>query len=176
MTDGTGATTGEPVEGLRVAHDGATLRLTLDRPQVRNAVTGAALDAMADAIASVVHDDTTRAIVLDAVGDHFCAGIDLPAVNQRGEYRPRTGHVRRGISFGAHRLITAMWESQLPVVAAVRGHAAGVGCNLALAADFVVASETARFSEPFVRPRSRRIPGRRSCSPGSSAWPVPRTS
>jgi 2-(1,2-epoxy-1,2-dihydrophenyl)acetyl-CoA isomerase len=65
--------------------------------------------------------------------------------------RPRTGHVQRGLAARAHRLVRALWESQLPVVAVVRGHASGVGCNLALASDFVVASRTARFAEAFVR-------------------------
>lgn len=138
-------------EGIRIEHDGPVLRITIDRPKVRNAVTDPGLGLMADAVAAAAADGTTRVIVLAGAGEHFCAGIDLPSVNAPSEQRPRTGHVQRGLAARAHRLVRALWESQLPVVAGVRGYAAGVGCNLALASDFVVASTTARFAEAFVR-------------------------
>lgn len=137
--------------GVRVTRDGEILRLEIDRPRVRNALDQESLEETADVVQATVNDDTTRVILLTAAGEHFCAGIDLPAVNVKGERRPRTGHVERGISVGAHRLVLGLWRSRLPVVAAVRGHAAGLGCQLALACDFVLASPTARFSEPFVR-------------------------
>jgi 2-(1,2-epoxy-1,2-dihydrophenyl)acetyl-CoA isomerase len=136
--------------GIRVEPDGDVLRLVIARPEVRNALTDAALDVLADAVAVATTDDTTRVIAITAEGQHFCAGIDLPSVNVAPSRRPRTGHVQRRLGTGAHRFVRAMWECQLQVVASVRGHAAGVGCNIALAADFVVASRTARFSEPFV--------------------------
>jgi len=138
-------------EGLRIEHDGPVLRLTIDRPKVRNALTDPGLGLLADAVVAATSDDTTRVIVLAGSGSSFCAGIDLPSVNPSSDQRPRTGHVQRGLAARAHRLIRGLWESQLPVIASVRGHAAGVGCNLALAADLVVASRTARFAEPFVQ-------------------------
>ena len=143
-------------EGLRIEHDDAVLRITIDRQRVRNAVTDPGLGLMADAVATAAGDGATRVIVLAGAGEHFCAGIDLPSVNPSPKdggtnERPRTGHVQRGLAARAHRLVRALWESQLPVVAVVRGHASGVGCNLALASDFVVASRTARFAEAFVR-------------------------
>lgn len=139
-----------PGDRVEIRHDGPVLRLVVDRPKVRNALDQASLEEMADAVQAAVNDDATRAIALGATGDHFCAGIDLPSVNERGEQRPRTGHVERGIAVGAHRLVLALWRSRLPVVAAVRGHAAGLGAQLALAADFVLVDRSARFSEPFV--------------------------
>jgi 2-(1,2-epoxy-1,2-dihydrophenyl)acetyl-CoA isomerase len=138
-------------ESVRVERDGGVVGFVFDRPRVRNALTDGDLLALADAVADATNDDTTRVIVLTAAGEHFCAGIDLPSVNAPTEHKPRTGHLQRGLAARAHRLILAMWQCQLPVVAAVRGHAAGVGAHLALAADFVVASRTAQFSEPFVR-------------------------
>ncbi len=138
-------------EGLLIEHDGPVLRLTIDRPDVHNALTDPGLGLLADAVIDAASDDTTRVIVVAGTGSSFCAGIDLPSVNAPSDQRPRTGHVQRGLAARAHRLIRGLWESQLPVVAAVRGHAIGVGCNLALAADFVVASRTARFAEPFVQ-------------------------
>jgi 2-(1,2-epoxy-1,2-dihydrophenyl)acetyl-CoA isomerase len=124
--------------------------LVLDRPQVRNALDPESIDRLADAVVAAATDESIRVIALTATGEHFCAGIDLPAVNRPGRTR-RTGHVQRSLSTGAHRLVEALWTVQLPVVAGVRGHAAGLGSHLALTADFVVAGRSARFSEPFVK-------------------------
>lgn len=147
-----GDTTSDDTTGeVHVERDGEVLRLRINRTHVRNALDQASLEMLADEVQQTINDDTTRVIVLTAEGDHFCAGIDLPSVNVKGERRPRTGHVERGIAVGAHRLVTGLWRSRLPVVAAVRGHAAGLGCQLALACDFVLVSPTARFSEPFVK-------------------------
>lgn len=143
-------TTADSRGTVHVERDGEVLRLRIDRTHVRNALDQASLEMMADEVQATINDDTTRVIALTAEGDHFCAGIDLPSVNTKGERRPRTGHVERGIDVGAHRLVRNLWRSRLPVVAAVRGHAAGMGCQLALACDFVLVSPTARFSEPFV--------------------------
>lgn len=143
--------TDRPKGEVHVERDGEVLRLRIDRTHVRNALDQASLEMMADEVQDTINDDTTRVIVLTAEGDHFCAGIDLPSANVKGDRRPRTGHVERGIDVGAHRLIRGLWRCRLPVVAAVRGHAAGLGCQLALACDFVLASPTARFSEPFVK-------------------------
>jgi 2-(1,2-epoxy-1,2-dihydrophenyl)acetyl-CoA isomerase len=137
--------------GVRVERDGSILHLVLDRPQARNALDPASIDRLADAVVDAATDESIRVVALTATGEHFCAGIDLPAVNRPGRSRPRTGHVQRSLGTGAHRLVEALWTVQLPVVAAVRGHAAGLGSHLALTADFVVAGRSARFSEPFVR-------------------------
>lgn len=138
-------------EGLRIERTDAVLRITIDRQHVRNAVTDPGMGLMADAVLEAARDGETRAIVLTGAGSNFCAGIDLPSVNAPSTSRPRTGHVQRSLATYAHRLVRAIWECQLPVVAVVRGHAIGVGANLALASDFVVASRTARFTAAFVR-------------------------
>lgn len=137
--------------GVRVEPDGPILRLRLDREHVRNALDPRTIDQLAEAVTAAATDESIRVIALSATGDHFCAGIDLPAVNAPAATRRRTGHVQRGLTTGAHRLVEVLWTVQLPVVATVRGHAAGLGCHLALAADFVVAGRSAQFSEPFVR-------------------------
>ena len=107
-----------------------------------------------------------RAIVLRGTGDDFCAGADWVASNTAGGPRPRTGSIQRRTPLQAHRLIQLLVEVQLPVVCAVRGWAAGLGCQIALAADFTVAAESSRFWEPFLR---------RGFSPDSGAtWLLPR--
>jgi 2-(1,2-epoxy-1,2-dihydrophenyl)acetyl-CoA isomerase len=151
---------------IYVERSGAVLKMEIRRPSRRNSVTNAEFRALADTMEQAVDDDGVRVIVLVAEGDHFCAGADLEASNAAGAPRPKTGHMVRGLARAAHRAIRAMHESPIPIVAGVRGYAAGFGCNLALAADFVVASETARFVEPFVD---------RGLTPDSGAtWILPR--
>ncbi len=105
-------------------------------------------------------------VLLRGAGDDFCTGADWVARNRGDAARPRTGSIQRRVPVQAHRLIELLLEVQLPVVCAVRGWAAGLGCQLALAADFTVASETSRFWEPFVT---------RGFSPDSGAtWLLPR--
>ena len=90
--------------------------------------------------------------------------------------KPRTGSIQRRTPVQAHRLIALLHEIQLPVVCAVRGWAAGLGCQIALASDFTVAAETSRFWLPFTKrgftPRQRR---HLAAAPARSAWPGPRS-
>jgi 2-(1,2-epoxy-1,2-dihydrophenyl)acetyl-CoA isomerase len=152
--------------GIAVRREGAVLRVHLDRPHRRNALDDRAFRCLAESFELAADEPALRVVALSAEGDHFCAGADLEASNAPRAERPRTGHMVRGLARGAHRAIRAMHECPLPIVAGVRGYAAGVGCNLALACDFVVASETARFVEPFVD---------RGLSPDSgSTWLLPR--
>jgi 2-(1,2-epoxy-1,2-dihydrophenyl)acetyl-CoA isomerase len=145
---------------LIVEHAGPVLRITLDNPRRKNALTVGMIDAIADAVEAAGRDDTTRVIVLGATGDDFCTGIDLAQANsgsgagergERGErVKPRTGHLQRSFTYGAHRMIHALDAVQVPVVAGVRGWAAGIGNMLALSADVVIATPSAKFWVPFV--------------------------
>ncbi len=139
------------MEGLRVRRDNSgVLRLTLTRPQVRNALDVATQRALSEALEGVANDESVRVVALSAEGDHFCSGADIGEA--AGRPKPaRVGHIQRGLGVGVHRVISAVWNSQVPVVVAVQGHAAGMGCNLAVACDYVVAARSAKFSTPFVR-------------------------
>lgn len=146
--------------------DGAILQLTLDRPQRRNSLTHLMIDELVGALTDAAADDSLRAIHLRGAGDHFCAGADWVATNSASGQRPRTGDLVRRIPHGAHRLIELIATIQLPVVCSVQGWAVGIGCNLALAADFAVAGTDATFWEPFVD---------RGFTPDSgSTWLLPR--
>ena len=138
-------------EGLAVAIDGAVLRLTLTRPQAGNAINHAVMSGLLAALDDASRSDEIRVIALTAEGRNFCTGVDLMEANaaQPAE-RPRAGHIQRRINLGAHRLVRAFADLQLPVVAGVRGWAAGLGNTLALLSDYIVASETAKFWTPFV--------------------------
>ena len=153
-------------DGAVTAHrDGAILRLTLDRPARRNSLSRSMVDALVGALTDAATDDSLRAIHIRGQGDDFCAGADWVATNS-GDQRPRTGDLVRRIPHTSHRLIELVHTIHLPVVCTVRGWAVGLGCNLALAADFTVAADGAVFWEPFVN---------RGFSPDSgSTWLLPR--
>ena len=135
--------------GLRVELDGAVLRLTLDRADKRNAIDEAMMVGLVRAVGAAEEDEAVRAVVLTGEGDHFCGGADIIARNA-GDERPRTGSIQRRVPHQAHRLISLITSIQVPVVCVVRGWAAGIGFQFALAADFTVAAEDATFWEPFV--------------------------
>lgn len=138
----------EVTEGLRVERDGAVLRITLDRPDTRNALTDDMTVAIADLVDDAGRDEAVRVIVLAGAGDHFCAGADIVRKNASGE-RPRAGSIQRRLPSTAHRLVPTLLTVQTPVVCRVQGWAAGIGLHLALAADFTVVAEDARCWEPF---------------------------
>jgi len=146
--------------------DGAILRLTLDRPARRNSLTQPMIETLVRSLTDAAADDSLRAIHIRGAGDDFCAGADWVATNSGSGQRPRTGDLVRRIPHAAHRVIELVHSIQLPVVCSVRGWAAGIGCNLALAADFAVAATDAVFWEPFID---------RGFSPDSgSTWLLPR--
>ncbi|WAY21476.1 enoyl-CoA hydratase-related protein [Mycolicibacterium fortuitum] len=143
----------------------ANLRITLDRPAHRNALSHQMIDDLVSALTAAASDDSLRAISIAGAGDDFCTGADWVATNDSGR-RPRTGDLMRRIPHTAHRVIELVATIQLPVVCAVRGWAVGLGCNLALAADFTVADTGATLWEPFLS---------RGFSPDSgSTWLLPR--
>jgi 2-(1,2-epoxy-1,2-dihydrophenyl)acetyl-CoA isomerase len=156
----------DPVTGITAERDDAVLRVTLDRPERKNSLTPDAVRALIGVLEAAATDDTLRVVVLTGRGDDFCSGADWVASNVPGAPRPRTGSLHRRTAVQAHRLIDLVLELQLPVVCSVRGWAAGLGCQLALAADFTIAAESSRFWEPFVT---------RGFTPDSAAtWLLPR--
>lgn len=150
---------------VTMLRDGALLHLTLDRPDHRNSLSQPMIDSLVSALTEAAGDDALRAIHIRGSGDDFCAGADWVATNTT-DRRPRTGDLVRRIPHTAHRVIELVRTIQLPVVCSVRGWAVGLGCNLALAADFTVAASDAIFWEPFLA---------RGFSPDSGAtWLLPR--
>jgi len=132
-------------EMIRSERRGDVLVLTLNRPERLNAAPPHMFDELREAIASL---DGARAVLFAGEGRAFCSGADVAGgalgAADPGEatYRALTDHY--------HRTMAAIADLAVPVVSAVRGPAAGIGCSLALAADFCIASETAYFLQAFV--------------------------
>jgi len=152
-------------DGVVVEASEGILHLRLDRPERKNALDDGAVLRLVGALEAAATDDSLRVVVITSTGDDFCSGADWVARNA-GEGRPRPGSIQRRTPLQAHRLIELLTEVQLPVVCAVHGWAAGLGCQIALAADFTVAAESSRFWEPFLQ---------RGFTPDSGAtWFLPR--
>lgn len=122
------------------------------------------IETLVTTLSAAASDDSLRAVHLSGAGSDFCAGVDWVSANS-GQ-RPRTGDLVRRVPHGAHRVVELIHDLALPVVCSVRGWAAGLGCSLALAADFTVAASDAVFWEPFLA---------RGFTPDSGAtWLLPR--
>jgi 2-(1,2-epoxy-1,2-dihydrophenyl)acetyl-CoA isomerase len=137
-----------PPDGLVVEHDGGVLRLRLDRPDRRNALTDEIVLTLIETIEAAGSDESVRVIALSATGDHFCSGFDLGTRGQP-ESKPRTGATQRQMRWHVNRLIPTMLETQTPIVTAATGYVIGLGLNLVLASDFAVVAEDARLRAPF---------------------------
>lgn len=120
--------------------------IRFNRPEVRNAITPDSADLMCEEVLKAP-DEGARAIVITGTGGSFCAGADLKAL---APVMSQFKGVREILREHYHKLVLAMTGSPLPVIAAVDGAAAGIGCDIALAADIRLASENAFFAEIFV--------------------------
>jgi 2-(1,2-epoxy-1,2-dihydrophenyl)acetyl-CoA isomerase len=126
---------------LKTTQDGGVLTITLDRPDVLNALTAAMHAQLADALAEAA-DPAVRAVVITGAGRGFCVGQDL------AELAPHD--VGRLLRSSYHPNVLAIRALPKPVIAAVNGPAAGAGLGLACACDLRIASEAAVFVPAFV--------------------------
>jgi 2-(1,2-epoxy-1,2-dihydrophenyl)acetyl-CoA isomerase len=140
---------------------GDVLVVTLNRPDRLNAAPPAMFDELREALGAL---DGARAVLFAGAGRAFCSGADVGGAalgsDNPGEttYEALTNHYNRAMA--------AIADLGVPTVSAVRGPAAGIGCSLALAADFCVASETAYFLQAFVN--IGLVPD------GGASWMLPR--
>ncbi|MBE8473727.1 enoyl-CoA hydratase/isomerase family protein [Streptomyces justiciae] len=123
--------------------------ITLNRPEALNALNPDQRDLLIRLLADASADPGVRAVVITGTGRGFCAGADLRGGTGSGERV--AGDVARMLRSGAQRLIAAVLDCEKPVIAAVNGTAAGIGAHLAFACDLVLAAESAKFIEVFVR-------------------------
>lgn len=126
-------------------------RITLDRPEAKNALTIAMRDGIVDAVRDFRADPDVRVVMITGSGDAFCAGMDLSAstVAQAGTPDFSTRLTSEALRAGVQAFIRELWELDKPTIAAVNGVAIGPGAHLALACDFVLVHATTRFMWTF---------------------------
>jgi 2-(1,2-epoxy-1,2-dihydrophenyl)acetyl-CoA isomerase len=128
--------------------------ITLNRPEVLNAITPAMIGELRAALDAVDSDAAVRTVVLTGAGRGFCSGADLKARQRVKPGDPATDDDPEGsqrLRRTYNPLILAIRSIEKPFIASVNGVAAGAGCNLALACDLVLASDVARFGNVFAR-------------------------
>jgi enoyl-CoA hydratase/carnithine racemase len=129
-------------EHVRVERNREVLAITLARPDRRNAITVAMYAALADAIEGAADDPSVRAITFAGEGQDFAAGHDLADFLQA---LPRGDE-----EIPVWRILRALAQCEIPLVAAVHGNCVGIGTTMLFHCDLVIAAEDSRFSMPFV--------------------------
>jgi len=125
--------------------------LTLNRPHVRNAIDDAMRTELLEALDQATRDTAIRALVVTGAGAGFCSGGDVKGMKARLE--APTGDVAfNGWSRQqrTHHAVTALFKLPKPTIAAVNGAAAGLGCDMALSCDFIIAANTAHLAMTYI--------------------------
>ena len=153
---------------LLIERDGPVVIATLNRPDERNAISETAhSQEIADFCAAMTRDASVRAIVLTGAGKAFCAGGNVKHMRDKaGMFGGSPFDIRNRYRTGIQMIPTALYELEVPVVAAVNGPAIGAGLDLACMCDVRVASSRALFAESFVK--LGIVPG------DGGAWLLPR--
>src|SRR5580704_18445393 len=129
---------------------GPTAILTLNRPQARNSLSEAMLEALSDAFTAIAHERAVRAVVLAANGPAFCAGHDLKELNARRSDADRGRAYFKHIMTLCSAVMQQIVALPQPVIASVHATATAAGCQLVASCDLAVAAHTAKFATPGV--------------------------
>ena len=128
--------------------DGAIARVTLNRPEKRNALNEAVIAGLKDALKNASKDERVRFVVISGAGKDFCSGADLSALQKITNASVAENSEDARLLLELFLLIRQL---PIPVVAAVTGRALAGGCGLATACDLVLAASSARFGYPEVK-------------------------
>jgi 2-(1,2-epoxy-1,2-dihydrophenyl)acetyl-CoA isomerase len=133
------------VSDVEVTRDGAVLTITLNRPDVLNALNRAVHAGIHDGLVRAAGDPGVRAVVITGAGRGFCVGQDLQ------EFGSGAGDVAQNLRDNYHRNVLAIRALEKPVIASVNGAAAGAGLSLALACDIRIAAASASLVPAFIK-------------------------
>lgn len=153
---------------LAIERRGHVAILTFNRPEARNPL-GAEGDGdeVTEACEAINRDPGIRCVVFTGAGSAFSAGGDVKAMQQRtGTFAGPPTEIRQRYRKNIHRIMRAIYELEVPSIAAVNGPAIGLGCDVACLADIRIASENAKFGVTFLK--IGLIPG------DGGAWILPR--
>jgi len=136
------------MSSLLIDHQNRVTTLTLNRPQVRNAIDADVMVELGKAIVECDEQSETRVVVLTGAGGAFCSGADITMAISKAA-TPVEAH--KVLTDSYHPVLRAIANCPWPVIAAVDGMAAGFGCDLALRCDIRLVSERGAFAELFIR-------------------------
>jgi len=135
-------------KALLYSVDDSVARITLNRPEKRNALNEELIEALKESIGSAARNESIKVILIGGAGKDFCSGADLSALQQISQSSVAENQTDARCLMELFLLIR---QVPVPVVAAVRGKALAGGCGLANACDIVLASTGARFGYPEVK-------------------------
>ena len=158
----------QPADFVLIDREGPIAILTLNDPDARNALSGPAQwNALVEACAALQRDASVKVVILTGAGSAFCAGGNVKDFRDRRGLAEGDGmQIRENYRNGIQRLTMGLFNLEVPVIAAVNGHAIGAGLDLACMCDLRIASEKAKFAESFVK--LGIVPG------DGGAWLLPR--
>jgi enoyl-CoA hydratase/carnithine racemase len=137
---------------VRVERDGPLVILTLDDPATRNALSPALTRQLVAACAEINADMSVSCAILTGAGDVFCAGGNLKDMYARAHhFAGNAAEIRRTYINGVQTIARALYDLEVPIIAAVNGAAMGAGMDFATMCTLRIASENAKFAESFIK-------------------------
>ena len=132
--------------------DGPVVTLTMNQPERRNPLTGnTAIPEFLAAIDRINDDQRVRCVILTGNGPSFSSGGDLAVMQRQGSDEMTEMEVRQDYRRGVQRMARRLWDLEVPVIAAINGHAIGAGLDLSCMCDVRIASEQAKFAVSFIK-------------------------
>ena len=131
---------------LEITRDGSIVTVTLNRPEVRNAINGELHEELSTIFSDLDRDESCDVVIFTGAGDCFSAGGDLHWILSLHGNPPASAAANRA----NRRMQNSLLDLEKPIIAKVRGPAIGLGCSLSLFCDFVYATPDAAFADPHV--------------------------
>jgi len=151
---------------FQLAEDNIAI-LTMNRPDVRNAIDEDMIDGFERAVQKINSEDNIKVVILTGAGSAFCAGGNVKDMqNKSNIFGGSPAQIRTNYQRHIQRIPLALHDLRVPSIAAVNGPAYGAGCDISLMCDMRIASEQATFAESFIK--LGLIPG------DGGAWFLPR--
>lgn len=139
-------------DSVTYQQDGGVVTLTLNEPETRNAISPAIVDALVAHCDRINRDMSVCCVIVTGAGESFSSGGNVKEMRDRtGLFGGTPAEIRRGYLHGIQQIPLAMYDLEVPAIAAVNGYAVGAGCDLSLMCDIRVAADDAQFAESFMR-------------------------
>lgn len=137
---------------LKYEQSGGVVTLTMNQPETRNPLTGnSAIEEFLEVASRIAADSTVRVAILTGAGSAFSSGGNVKNMRRYYENDIDPALIRDEYRHGIQRLTMAVYNLEVPLIAAVNGPAIGAGCDLACMCDIRIASENALFAESFIK-------------------------